>query len=179
MRYHLQLGWGYLWKFTRTYIILIIIIIILLNKNNLSKNKDYKNAWAASSKIKSTKLGLKPRSKLPYTKLLRDHLANTWAELLASLWTQLKGIPTLDSVTCLTDYKINKPPRWLLCSIFDGLNAGLRITVYTCVWISCILLKIENNKKKFFDYCSLMNLLCIYLDALLMGPSVRVKKINK
>ena len=38
-----------------------------------------------------------------------------------------------------------------------------------CVWIPLILLKIENNKKLFFGYYSLMKSLCICLIALLMS----------
>ena len=42
--------------------------------------------------------------------------------------------------------------------------------VYTlCDWISFILLKIENNKKIFFSYYSLMKSLCICLIVLFMS----------
>ena len=48
---------------------------------------------------------------------------------------------------------------------FEPSNAKYMIDL-VCVWILLILLKTENNKKIFFGYCSLMNLLCIFLDAL-------------
>ena len=53
------------------------------------------------------------------------------------------------------------------------------------VWIPLILLKIENNKKYFFNYRSLMNLLFICLIILFMAcpmnsaPSAGLKKKNQ
>ena len=38
-----------------------------------------------------------------------------------------------------------------------------------CVWIPFILLKTENNKKSFFDYCSILKLPFTCLFALFMG----------
>ena len=57
-----------------------------------------------------------------------------------------------------------------LKSYLDSIcSHKFNIIYLVCVWIPLILLKIENNKKKYFDYCSLMNLLFIGLIALFMS----------
>ena len=67
-----------------------------------------------------------------------------------------------------------------LKSYLDSIcSHKFNIIYLVCVWIPLILLKIENNKKIYFDYCSLMNLLFIGLIALFMAPGAGPQKKKK
>ena len=64
-----------------------------------------------------------------------------------------------------------------LKSYLDSIYSHKFNIIYlVCVWIPLILLKIENNKKIYFDYCSLMNLLFIGLIALFMSHEQCTKR---